>query len=91
MTAIADSPWTRQRAREEVGLLLVVALETDAIARLDQRLEQRDRRVRIDHLASHARERARAREAGRAVVALARPGRFDDDGHVSLPAAAAVP
>src|SRR5438034_2222135 len=40
-----------QRAREEVGLLLIVAFETDAIAGQDDFLQQRNDRVGIDDLA----------------------------------------
>ena len=41
----------RQDLGEEIGLLLVVALEADAIARADDRLEKRLRVLRRHHLA----------------------------------------
>src|SRR5579862_4085652 len=40
----------RERARQEVGLLLVIALECHTLARPYQRLEHRDDRCRIDDL-----------------------------------------
>ncbi len=42
----------RQRLREEVGLLLVVALEADPIARADDGFEERLHPVRRHHLAA---------------------------------------
>ena len=39
----------RERARQEVGLLLVVAFERDAVAGLDQRFECLDDAVRRQH------------------------------------------
>src|ERR1700690_258699 len=41
----------RQRLGQEVGLLLVVALEADPVARVDDRFEKRLRLVRRHHLA----------------------------------------
>jgi hypothetical protein len=42
----------RQNFGEKIGLLLVVALEADPIARADDRLEKRLRTVRPHHLAA---------------------------------------
>jgi hypothetical protein len=66
---VVDSRWIdiRQGGGEKIGLLLIVAFDRYAVARLDDRFEQQRRLLGGANFPTHAAERGASCEAGGAV------------------------